>query len=199
MKSFKAYLTESHHTYDFKVRLACELPDDMMGKIKSVLEAYKVSSVSKPKRLPIQETPEFPSLGPVEINIFDVSLHYPCNDEQVRTLIAERCGLSLAMVKVTPAHSPYEAVASGLEKSNLGDSKQSVLLQDEMKAEKVPANLVGDARIPELIKELEETRKYEYSQIAGGKTKNPQTTNDVPVGKISPLGSHKPKLPSLKK
>jgi hypothetical protein len=199
MKSFKAYLTESQHTYDFKVRLACELPDDMMGKIKTVLEAYKVSSVSKPKRLPIQETPEFPSLGPVEINMFDVSLHYPCNDEQVRTLIAERCGLSLASIKVTPAHSPYEAVADGLEKSNLGDSKQSVLLQHEMKTQKVPSNLVGDERIPELIKELEETRKYEYSKVAGGTTKTPQTTNDIPVGNVSPVGSRAAKLPKIKK
>lgn len=199
MKSFKSYLTESQHTYDFKVRLACELPDDMMGKIKTVLEAYKVATVSKPKRLPIQETPEFPSLGPVEIHMFDVSLHYPCNDEQVRTLIAERCALSPAMVKVTPAHSPYEAVAAGLERSNLGDSRESVLLQAEMKAEKVSPTLVGDARIPELIKELEETRKYEYSKVAGGVTKKPQTTDDVPVGKISPLGSHKPKLPTVKK
>lgn len=199
MKNFKAYLTESHQTYDFKVRLACDLPDEMMTKIKSVLEAYKVASVSKPKRLPIQETPEFPNAGPVEIHMFDVSLNYPCNDEQVRVLIAERCELNPAMVKVTPAHSPYEAVAAGLEKSNIGDSKQSVLLQDEMKAEKPSDTLVGDARIPELIKELEETRKYEYSKIAGLTKKQPHTTNDVPVGKISPLGSHKPKLPTVKK
>lgn len=199
MKSFKAYLTESHHTYDFKVRLACECPDDMMGKIKTVLEAYKVASVGKPKRLPIQETPEFPSLGPVEISMFDISLHYPCNDEQIRTLIAERCGISRASIKVTPAHSPYEAVAAGLEKSNNGDKGESVLLQSEMKSEKVSPTLVGDARIPELIKELEETRKYEYSKIAGGTTKKAQTTAEIPPSKFSPLGSHKPKLPTIKR
>lgn len=200
MKSFKSYLTESQHTYDFKVRIAHECPEDMMGKIKSVLEAYKVASVGKPKKLPIQETPEFPSLGPVEISMFDISLNYPCNDEQIRTLIAERCEINRAAIKVSPAHSPYEAVMAGLERSNAGGKAgESVLLQAEMKTEKPSSTLVGDARIPELIKELEETRKYEYSKIAGGTTKAAQTSDSAPAGKFSPLGSRKPKLPSAKK
>jgi len=199
MKSFRTYLTESHKTFDFRIRLACELPDDLLSKVKTVLEAYKLDSITKPKRLPIQETPEFPNLGPVEIHVMDAVFHYPCNDEQVRTLIAERAGINLACIRVTPKNSPYEAAREGLEQSNIGSKAgDSVLLQDNMERERPGAGgkeLVGDARIPNLIKELEETRKYQYTQAEGAPTQKAKTTNDLPVGKNSPLGGHKPKLP----
>jgi len=198
MKSFRTYLTESHKTYDFKVRIACDLPDDLLDKVKSVLEAYKVSSVSKPRRLPIQETPEFPNCGPVAISIMDISLHYPCNDEQVRTLIAERAGIAQSYIKVTPANSPYEAVADGREVSNLdGKEGQSVLMQHEMKAQPVDKSMVGDVDVANILKELEETRKYQYPELQGGETEIAKTTNELPTGTHSPLGNHKPKLPKV--
>lgn len=195
MKPFKAYLTESHRTYDFRIRLACELPDDLISKIKTVLEAYKLDSISKPKRLPIQETPEFPNMGPVEVSVMEISLNYPCNDEQVRTLIAERAGINLACIKVNPTNSPYEAALQGLEQSNKSSQPgESVLLQADMVAEKVESDLVGNARIPNLIKELEETRKYEYPEVAGGKSPAAKTTNELPQGNASPIGTHKNKI-----
>ena len=199
MKAFKAYLTESAKTFDFRLRIAGELPNDMLNKIKGVLEAYKVEKVSPTKRLPIQETPEFPNMGPVEVNIIDVSVCYPCNDEQVRTLVAERAGLNLACIKVTPANSPYEAAAAGLEQSNLQKAGESVLLNPTMETAKPEADLMGDARIPSLIKELEETRKYTYPDVAGGKESDKSfmsqgTTNQLPQGNASPVGTHKNKI-----
>jgi len=193
MKSFKAYLTESARTFDFRVRIAGDLPDDVVSKIKTVLEAYKLVSMSKPKRLPIQETNEFPNMGPVEMHIMDIALQYPTNDDVVRSLIAEQCGILAACIKVTPANSPYENILAGKEVSNI--SGGVVLEEPDMKAETVPADLVGDARIPSLIKELEETRKYEYPEAAGGKTGAAKTTNDIPVGQSSPIGTHKNKIP----
>ena len=195
MKSFRTYLTESHKTFDFRIRLACELPDDLVGKIKTVLEAYKLESITKPKRLPIQENPEFPNMGPVEIHVMEASFHYPCNDEQVRTLIAERAGINLACIKVTPKNSPYEAAKEGKEQSNLNGDV--VLTKEEMTTEAAPKDLVGDARVPNLIKELEDTRKYQYEDAAGGNSPVAKTTNDLPVGNTSPLGGHKPKLPPV--
>lgn len=199
MKPFKQYLTESHRTFEFRVRIAGDFSSEMLDKMKVVLEMYKVKSVSKPKRLPIQESPQFPNMGPVEINVVDVVLHYPCNDEQVRLLVAEGCCINQACVKVTPLHSPYEAALDGKEQSNQGDPDQAVLLQDDMKAAPADKDLVGDARIPSLIKELEETRKYQYPETAGGKTKTAKTTNELPMGSLSPVGSHQNKIPVAKK
>lgn len=199
-KSFKAYLTESHRTYDFRVRVAGDLTSDMLDKFKQVLETYKVESVSTPKRLPIQETPEFPNMGPVQVNTFDVSLAYPANDAQVHNLLAE-CGcVAAACIKVHPSNSPYEAILAGTEVSNKGGQEgESVLLQDDMKAEAVSGDLVGDKRVPNLIKELEETRKYEYPDTAGGSTPKAKTTNEIPMGHTSPIGTTQNKLPVAKK
>lgn len=193
MKSFTAYLTESNRTYDFRVRIAGDLPDDLVGKIKTVLEAYKLVSMSKPKRLPVQETNEFPNMGPIEMHIMDIVLQYPTTDAQVRSLVAERAGIQPACIKVTPTNSPYENILDGNEVSNVDGG---VVLDDPvMKAEKVDADLVGDARIPNLLKELEETRKYEYPTAAGGKSPVAKTTNQIPVGQSSPIGTHKNKIP----
>lgn len=194
MKSYKAYLTESHKTYDFRIRIAGELPPDLQAKVKQVLEAYQVEKMPSPKRLPIQETPEFPNMGPVEINVIEVSLCYPCNDEQVRTLIAERTGINLACIKVNAANSPYEMTLAGGERSGPNKAGESVLAQPDMVAEKKQTDLVGDERIPNLIKELEETRKYEYPEVAGEKTPAAKTTNELPVGNTSPIGTHRNKV-----
>jgi hypothetical protein len=196
MKSFKAYLTESVKTYEFRVRIACEMKGDMMDKIKQVLEAYKVEKISSPKRLPIHESPLFPNMGPVEVNVFDVSICYPANDDQIRNLIAE-CGCApAACIRVTPANSPFEAALDGKEVSNIDGGV--VLEQPDMKAAAVDEDLVGEKRIPNLIKELEETRKYEYPEVAGGKTSAAKTTNELPVGNASPIGTHKNKVPTAR-
>lgn len=196
MKSFKAYLTESQKTYEFRVRVAGEFNGDAVTKMKQVLEAFKVVNVSTPKRLPIHESPLFPNCGPCEVNIIDVEIAYPANDDQIRNLIAE-CGCApAANIRVNPKNSPFEATLDGTEVSNKDGG--IVLEEPDMKAEAVEKDLVGDARVPNLIKELEETRKYEYPEIAGGKTPVAKTTNDLPVGRASPIGTHKNKVPTAR-
>ena len=47
MKSFKAYLTESTRTYDFKVRIAGDLATEDITKIKNPM-ATKIKLVAPP-------------------------------------------------------------------------------------------------------------------------------------------------------
>lgn len=193
MKSFKAYLTESQKTYNFRIRMACEMTSEIESKVKQALEQYKVESVSSPKRLPIQESPLFPNMGPVEINIFDVSVCYPANDDLIRNAIAE-CGCCpAANIRVTPTDSPFEAILDGKEMSN-PDGK-TVLSEPEMKTNSPDTDLVGDARIPSIMKELEETRRYQYANAAGGVTAKGKTSNDFPQGTSNPVGSKQNKIP----
>lgn len=203
MKAFKAYLIESTKRFDFRIRLATdiggEISESHITKIKEVLELYKIESISKPKRLPIHETPEFPNMGPVEVTLIDVSLCYPCTDAQVRALIAEGNMIDANRIRVTPAHSPYEAALAGLEQSNLQKWGESVLDTSEMATEKAD-DLVGEARISNLMKEFASLKKYEYPEVAGGKVKDKQfqsqgTTNDIPQGTNSAMGSQKNKFP----
>jgi len=204
MKPFAQYLMESQRTYSWRIRIAGEMNSEALDRLNVVLEAYKVESISKPKRLPIQESPEFPNFGPVEINIIDVVLAYPCNDAQLRSRVAEGCCIDLASVKVNPANHPYEAALEGLEQSNLQKPGESVLATNEMTTASPDKTLVGDARVPFLMKELEETRKYQYSKVAGGEEKDKTfqsqgTTNELPMGRVSPIGTHQNKIPVAKK
>ena len=194
MKSFKAYLTESHKTYNFRIRMACEMTSEIESKVKQALEMYKVESISKPKRLPIHESPMFPNLGPVEVNIFDATVCYPANDDLIRDAIAE-CGCCpAANIRVNPTDSPFEAIMDGTEVSN-PDGK-TVLSEPEMTTKEPAKDLVGDARIPLIMKELEDTRKYHYPEAAGGKTPKGKTSNDFPQGTVDPVGSKQNKIPS---
>lgn len=194
MKSFKTYLIENHRTYDFRIRIAGELPEDFDNKLKSAYDAYKVNSVKHVKRLPIQDSIMFPNQGPVEVNVIDVNLQYPCNDIQLLTLLSERIQRDQCCIRVTPANSPYEAALEGIEQSN--KDGEIVLANTDMKTEPASKDLVGDARIPSLIKELEETRNYEYPEAAGGKTAADKNTNSLPLGNMSPIGSRQNKIPS---
>lgn len=197
MKAFKTYLTESTRTYDFRVRIAGDFNNDMVGKIKQALEVYKLESISSPKRLPIHETPEFPNMGPVEVNIMDVKLCYPATDAQVRALIAE-CGcVPAAAIKVNPVNSPYEAALEGLEQSNLQKAGESVLATSEMTTT-LDETLVGEARVQSLMKEFAGMKKYEYPQAEGGKTDTAKTTNELPAGQMSPLGGNKTNVPKFR-
>ena len=195
MKAFTSYLTESTRRYEFRIRLACEMSSSITSKIKQVLEAYKLDSISTPKRLPIHESPMFPNMGPVEVNIIDISLCYPTTVPQLRTLIAESGCVEPNCIVITPLHSPFEATIDGLEQSNLQAPGESVLMTPEMKTEKADT-LVGQGRIDSLIKELADMRKYEYPDAAGGKTTAGKTLNQSPTGNTSPLGSKQNKIPS---
>lgn len=172
MKTFKEYLIESKQTYDFKIKLACDCSTEDIAKIKESLEKYKLESMSELKRLPIQESPEFPNCGPVEIKIFDVSLAYPVNDEQVKRAVVS-CGASESLIRVIPSNHPYEAIMDGKEVSNVdGKEGESVLLEPEMASEKVDpkSEILPQDRMFSLIKEVLDARNYEYPDAAGGKT-----------------------------
>ena len=193
MKSFKTYLTESKKTYNFKVRMACDVTSESKAKIKQALETYKVETISDHKRLPVQESPMFPSMGPVEISMFDVSVCYPCNDDQIRNAIAE-CGCCpAAAIRVTPADSPFEAVMDGKEVSN--EDGKVVLDTPEMKTD-APEGLVGEKRVESLMKELMDARAYHMPTAEGGKTPAAKSLDASTVGTTSPVGSKQNKIPS---
>jgi hypothetical protein len=194
MKSFKAYLTESTRTYDFKVRIAGDLTTEDVDKIKVALEQYKVVSVSKPKSSPIHETELFPNMGPVAINVMEVSVAYPARDDMIRAVINTGAGISADRIRVNGPDGAFESMLAGTEQSNQ-PTDAPVLETPDMKAAEVPKDFTGDARIPSLIKELEETKKYEYPEAAGGDTPAAQTTNELPVGELSAMGSTKPNIP----
>ena len=91
MKAFQTYIAELNTAYTFRVKIAgVEPKGDVLDRIKNALDTYQVESISKPKRMPIQEHREFPKLGPCECYLIEVTVKYPTNPTQIRQVIGAR-------------------------------------------------------------------------------------------------------------
>jgi hypothetical protein len=187
MKKFTTYLTESTKTYHFKLTVAGECTKEMADKLKHAAEKYEVIKMSSPKRLPVQRSSDFPTLGAVEISLIDLEVQYPVTPEQLVTLFKEVC--CDAHIKVRTA--AQAADAAPVEEENVEDYEP--VLTSEL--ENVDAKeFRTDSQIENLMKEFQSmAAKYE-----GPKADKAKTTNDLPQGGNSAVGSTKAKLPDVK-
>jgi hypothetical protein len=189
MKNFQAYFFEAGKLFEFRVKLAGIDPKgEVMERIKNALNTYEVETIGKVKRLPIQEHRDFSRAGPVEVYQFDVAVRYPTITEQIRQLIIQRAQIAGENVCV------YTKSQMEQEELNVSEeSKEAVLEQEEMSSES-GQELVGEKRLTSFFKELE-TRKYD---IDGKEKADGKTTNEIPQGTESPVGSTKVAKPEPK-
>jgi hypothetical protein len=111
MKSFKEYLTESKKTYEFKVKIAGEIPKDFATNLKTALSAFQVENIKNAKRTPIQESPiDFPNVFFREVTVFDVELKYPCNSPMLAKIIHEHMGIDRKHVVVRTLGEEQESI-----------------------------------------------------------------------------------------
>jgi hypothetical protein len=195
MKNFLNYLTESQKTYEFRIKFANIDPTESMDKLESVLEAYSLESLSKPKRLPIKESDiDFPAMKNCQLWLMDAVLKYPCNDAQLRAIISERAGIPQANILVVPKNHPEEQRRWNEDgASDINEYKQGEAVLDKPYEDNAEAKAAGDsyAKAESILKELS-TPKTETES----KEKNAKTTNDLPVGTSSPVGSSQNKITS---
>ena len=163
MKSFKQYLIETKQTYDFKIKIAGDCPEDCESKIKESLSKYEVASCSQGKRTPIQEThTDFPEHKNVNITIYDVCTNYPATGAEIRASIAEALGMSDSCIKVRNVREQAEEVLNHEHDEKTG---KSLLGADYEKSNN--QDLVGDKGIAKFLKELtkQKTPGEQYTGI----------------------------------
>jgi len=194
MKLFTEYLIESKKTYEFRVKIAnTEMDAETLTKLETSLGEFELSSISKAKRLPIQDHPrDFPRMGPCEVCMFEIVLDYPANDEQVRQAIANRAHIPLANILVIPRNAPELLMRDAEFEESDTEKKEAILTQDLPK-DKGEVQY-GDEYNKKMLKALP-TRKFDFAKYGDTKV---ETTNDLAMGTKAPLGSHKPTLPKRK-
>ena len=195
MKNFTSYLQDAYinKLYEFRVKIAAhEVTTDLKGKIERALEAFQVECVSAPKRLPIQEHVDFPNLGACECYVIEVAVKYPTISDQVRQFIFERASIPLHCI----------VVRSLKEEASLADVQEQdgPILNNPELGGPSGQDSVGDKRVGSLLKELE-THKYDIAgddtTVGGDKQASyGKTSNDLPQGTSSPVGSNQNKIPS---
>jgi len=200
MKNFLNYLEQSQKTYEFRIKIANTDPAEKFAALESALNAYGLESLSKPKRLPLKESDiDFPNHGTVELYLMDAVLTYPCNEQQLRTIIAERAGIVKANIFVVPKNHPEEIWRWNEDgESELHEYKQGEAVLDKPYEDNPEAKKAGDAyaSFNSILKELTEIK---LEEAEGGKTPEAKTTNDLPQGTKSPVGSNQNTLPKAKK
>lgn len=167
-------------------------------KLKAALETYQLESFKAGTHLPIAEHVDFPQCGPTEVNVYEVALHYPVIDAQLRQLVTEKTGIPLTCIRVinSPKNNPYELILDGKEQSKEWKQGDAVLAQEEMTTE-AAEDLVGDKRVGSLMKELEEELKDTRQWLgAANVPSQAKDTNKLPQGNMSPVGSRQNKIPS---
>ena len=204
MKSLTEYIASRNQPYDFRIKIAkIEPKGEIMERIKNALDAYELVSVTAAKSLPIQEHREFPKWGACECWQFEASVAYPTITTQIRQLIVERAGINPEWVCV---YGRQQADDNDAFEAYGKDHEGSLLLDSELKDVPGGQDLVGDRRKDSLLRELEESmpRKEAYdnplSDVKQSPSKTPasQTTNQLPQGTRSPVGSQQNKLPPVK-
>lgn len=208
MKNFLKYLSEVQKTYEFRIKIANCDPADKLDGLKAGLAQYVVESVSAAKRLPIKANDiDFPSIPNCEVYIMDAVLKYPVNDAQLRVIVAERLGCPIAQVVVVPKYNPEEIWRWNIDgESELREFKQGedVLTQPLPEAtaeQKAASKAYSEAGT--ILKELNKPANFEIAgnDITIGGEKNPaygKTTNDLPQGKLDPVGSKQNTIPNVK-
>jgi copper chaperone CopZ len=155
MKSFKEYLIESKQVYEFKVKIAGDLPDGCAKRIKEALTKFKVENCSAGKSTPIQETQiDFPSHKNVGVTVFDVTTEYPATSLEIRDTVAEHCDIALSCIKVRNLKEEEEN-----ELNHANDEPTGEALLEKPLEEVNGQKLVGDKHIMSLLKDLTKNKK----------------------------------------
>ena len=204
MKSLHDYIAERNSNYAFRIKVAKHNPKDIMEEIKNALDAYQLVDITAPKSLPIQEHREFPKWGPCECWQFEATVAYPVTSPQIYQLLRERTGMQAEWVCV---YGKQQADDNDAFEAYGKDHTGSLLLDSELKDVPGGQDLVGDKRKDSLLKELDqqspkmvalESDAELVSTRAKERTPNAQTTNQLPEGTKSPVGSQQNKLPPIK-
>ena len=160
MSTFTQYLTESAKKYDYKIKIAGQLPEDLSKKLETAMDKFDLDSLSAGKTYPIQETPlDFPQFKNVEVTIFDAVTNYPVSVFELSEYLSNYLNLAKNQVVVRKPGEPTEQYQADMkvEKPN---EFASVLQDVEYKdAPKIEADQIyGDKANQSLLKELLKAR-----------------------------------------
>lgn len=176
MKSFRQHLLESKQVYEFKIKVADELNDGQIDKLKAALGRFTIESFSTGVRTPIQETQiDFPEHKNISATSYDVILTYPATSFQVKQLIADAAGISESCVKVRNVKEQEEEQIN--HAYDLFDQHSPTLLGADYEKEN-NQHLAGQSNVMSLLKELNRV-KHQGDQYKG--------VNDQLLAKKAPV------------
>jgi hypothetical protein len=189
MKTFQHYLAESQRIYNFRIKVAGEVPDSFFNELEKQCAQFDIVKMTKPKTTPVLTTlSEFPDMKNQSITSVEVSFRYPAIEPQIQQL-AQILGVNPSRVRLLELKFD-----NGMDKE----------IQDINRENR---DLLSDTDLPPTNSEQAELKR-DYSAephdhdvlknsyrsdftVAGGRTPKAETTNDLKQGTQSPISNIK--------
>ena len=87
MRSFKHYLVESVHSYDYTIKIVGEIDAKQMDLFKYNLNKFDPIEITGPTSTPIQKSPYgFPGVTNQSVNIIKAKFRYPATGPMIRQM-----------------------------------------------------------------------------------------------------------------
>lgn len=187
-KTYYQYLLESEQTYKYRVKVAGGCDNECLKELETKLAKFDLINMSSPKTTPVMEDPlDFPGVKNMEVCMFEIEIAYPAGQDALYDMIEGCTRRPKSQIKVVSEH-----FAQSYEENEGADPEEAPILEkdyDEQSKEAGEAYADPAKVVPETPTRF---------KIAGGDTPKAQTTNDLPMGDKSAMGSVKPKLPNVK-
>ncbi len=187
MKKLQDYLMESKKTWNFKIKIACDLPENFDKRFKTMLEKYSVADM-KMSKTPIQKLPlDFNGLTNREVHIYEVTFNYPTTPPELETQIRECFCFSDKEFVVRYTTEPTEEYQK--------ESNDAYIVKMESELENpygdVAQTLVGQQRVFKLFQELSSVENKKYNTDVGELTKDDNKQTPLFTPKSEPKGVKK--------
>lgn len=170
MRSFKHYIAESVHTYDYTIKIAGEVDKNFLDLFVYNLNKFDPVEISDPKSLPIQKDPYgFPNLSNEPVTIIKAKFRYPSTEPMIQQ-IAQLLGYNINMVRVVKT-SYDDSINNEMDEYANQMKNSPVLNHEEMEEEsgaKEAAKAYGNSYL-DSIKDQSKDSKIDIP-YAGKKT-----------------------------
>ena len=185
MKRFAQYLAESERTYDYRIKICGNPSTEFVRELKAKLDQFDPVKMGDIRTTPIQIMPtDFPNFKNESVTMFDVSFRYPAIEPQIKQL-AQLQGMDPNRV-VMSSTNYNESMVDEYEK--IADENKDLLANTDYPApDRVQKGLKKDYSAPPHDHVVLKNAYRSDFTVAGGKTPQAKTTNDIPMGNKSPM------------
>jgi hypothetical protein len=170
MRSFKHYLVESVHSYDYTIKIVGEIDAKQMDLFKYNLNKFDPIEISGPTSTPIQKSPfGFPGVINQSVNIIKAKFRYPATEPMIRQM-ANLMNIDENRVRLVTTGFDDSIDLEAEQYENSAD--KSPLLTNDYPDDanaKAAAKAYGNSYLDEIEKQMKD-HKIE-SPYAGEKTK----------------------------
>jgi len=187
-KTYYQYLLESEQTYKYRVKVAGGCDNECLKELETKLAKFDLINMSSPKTTPVMEDPlDFPGVKNMEVCMFEVEIAYPAGQDALYDMIESCTRRPKSQIKIVSEH-----FAQSYEENEGAEPEEAPILEKDYEEQSKEA---GEAYADPAKVVPETPTRF---KIAGGDTPKAETTNDLPMGDKSAMGSVKPKLPNVK-